>query len=758
MCPRQIFERLSKNIMSALGAMTLTVSLAGLAHGQTVVDQKIAADLRAVINAGPSKNINWVKKVKGEWLAKVLVVSSNSSDPELKVLRQAVTSMGGSVIYRYVSVPAISVVLPLQSVSVLAALSDVSTISPNRMTAKTDSFIEKITGALSTRATTTQRGVDGAGVGIAVLDSGVMRNHVDMLDASGATRVVQSLNFLDADAAQSGVAGKKGWGAPGADYSTDYYPGSKNLDAYLNYLQRGKASKDNSDDPYGHGTHVASVAAGTQRMTNPDTTGIAPKANIFDLRVLNEEGVGEVSDVLAAIDWMLYYQREYNIRVANLSLASDSTESYLTDPLCRAARAAVAAGITVVVAAGNFGQNIKGQEVYGSIGAPGNEPSVITVGSVNSHDTVARTDDTVNFFSSRGPTRGGYVNAAGTRVVDNILKPELVAPGNKILSAASLSGKTVNSLLMNNPGNGRGHGRSSVAKDQGDDLMVLSGTSIAAPQVAGAAALLIQANPGLTPALIKSILQYTAQALPNANLVQQGTGLLNVEGAVRLAGSLRQDTSSAIAAGKINVGDTLLATGKTMPTQSTTINGETFNWSRLVFAGGSSVFTGDELFTRYQGFYDPKVLWVRDRVKSYNPIYWSQPISYYGVPLRLKGVAEIGNASVNLLSLGVRSVNSVAGASNFAMATGLFMPTLNLANGVSQGTGVTMAETLRSFNGIVQFNGVVIGNGVTMAEGFSLGTGAAMAEGVSLAETVVLSESGSLAHSQSGKNVAQGEQ
>ena len=303
---KQIFDCLNKSLLSLVGALAITVSVGSIANAQTVVDQKIAADLRVVINSQPSKNINWLKKDKGEWKAKVLVVSSDASDPELKLLRQAVTGMGGSVIYRYVSVPAISVVLPLQSVRTLAARSDVSTISPNRMTAKTDSFIEKITGALSTRVTTpTQRGVDGSGVGIAVLDSGVMRNHVDMLDASGTTRVVQSLNFLDADAAQSGVAGKKGWGVSGADYSTDLYPGSKNLDAYLNYLQRGKATKDNSDDPYGHGTHVASVAAGTQRMTSPDTTGIAPKANIFDLRVLNEDGVGEVSDVLAAIDWML---------------------------------------------------------------------------------------------------------------------------------------------------------------------------------------------------------------------------------------------------------------------------------------------------------------------------------------------------------------------------------------------------------------------------------------------------------------------
>jgi serine protease AprX len=166
-----------------------------------------------------------------------------------------------------------------------------------------------------------------------------------------------------------------------------------------------------------------------------------------------------------------------------------------------------------VVAAGNFGRNLTGGEVYGRISSPGNDPSVITVGSINFKNTTARSDDSVNMFSSRGPTRGAYVDAGGVRRIDNLLKPDLVAPGNKIIGAAAtkasattptwnLLGSTFASSLVTPLG---------ITQIYGETQMMLSGTSIAAPAVAGTAALLLQANPGLTPPLVKAILQYSAQ-------------------------------------------------------------------------------------------------------------------------------------------------------------------------------------------------------------------------------------------------------
>ena len=159
-------------------------------------------------------------------------------------------------------------------------------------------------------------------------------------------------------------------------------------------------------DPYGHGSHVASIAAGNGAYQWPDTSGMAPNADLYDVRVLNENGVGNVADVIAGIDWVIQHAHQLNIRVMNLSLAAGSTESFITDPLARAARRAVATGIVVVVAAGNAGKTADGREVYGAVGSPGHDPSVITVGATNLHATATRTDDTVARFSSRGPTRG----------------------------------------------------------------------------------------------------------------------------------------------------------------------------------------------------------------------------------------------------------------------------------------------------------------------------------------------------------------
>ncbi len=425
--------------------------------------------------------------------------------------------------------------------------------------------------------------------------------------------------------------------------------------------------KETSPDLYGHGTHVASVAAGRGLGTGLLNSGIAPNANLYDVKVLDETGAGEVTDVLKGIDWVIMHSKEFNLRVMNLSLSTNSLESYETDPLCRAVRSAVAAGITVIVSAGNYGKSIDGKEIYGSISSPGNEPSAITIGSANPHATLTRTDDVVNTFSSRGPTRGGYVTAAGVRHYDNLLKPDLVAPGNKIISAQASSVSGFNQLVKDFP---QLRLSLTATAPTAADVMQLSGTSVLSPVVSGTVALLLQRNPGLTPPLIKALLQSTAQQIPNANLAQQGAGLLNIEGAIWLASVLRTDIKDAIAAGTIKADDSLLAVGKSFPTQSTIIGGESFKWGRYIFAGGSYILKDKRLFRNYQPFYNPGLLWVRNQARFYslwlgsgNSVMW------------LKGFSETTLMNTQLATPNVVNMSSLAGAA------GPFVTGVSIANG-----------------------------------------------------------------------------
>ena len=401
-----------------------------------VLASKLSPDLSAVMTSGvAAAGTTWALGSGSSMMMQLLVVA-NGVDPEMVALRAAVVANGGSVFMRYASVSALSVLLPMSSIHAVAARADVTTISPNRATARTASLLESTTGTLGTSISagsprlltrSTVTGLDGSGVGIAVLDSGIASTHAALLSVDGTkSRVTRAVNLLNYNSltnlasnflgsgATTASAGTTGWTA-GVDVSDAMAPNGLIRIAYEAAITT--TNLNSAHDVYGHGSHVASVAAGRGGFRTPDATGIAPNANLFDVKVLNDAGGGKMSDALAGIDWVLFHAREYNIRVLNLSLAANSTESFLTDPLCRAVRAASAAGITVVAAAGNFGKNLAGAEVYGSVGAPGNDPSVITVGSANPKATAVRTDDLVNGFSSRGPTRGGCPNRRRERGV-----------------------------------------------------------------------------------------------------------------------------------------------------------------------------------------------------------------------------------------------------------------------------------------------------------------------------------------------------
>ena len=676
-------------LVVALASMALLLAGPGLnaayadsKQGKNV--SKIARDLDdEITNYTPSKR-RWAREISGIRHVQSIIVS-NSSDPEMRDLRAQVLRHGGTVQAVHRSMRAITVRMPGRHVRELSRRADVISISPNRETRRTFSALESITGSLSGNVRTysssaSYTGVDGSGIGIAVLDSGVMKSH-DAFD-NGLNRVKRNVNMHNASTAN--------WGSTTSTV-TSLQPGSSALAAYENIIA---ADAETNHDPFGHGTHVASVAAGryftSQDSASPDISGIAPMANIYDVRVLDGLGSGTVSDALAGIEWVIYHAKEYNIRVMNLSLAGGSTESWLTDPLCVAVRNASAAGITVVVAAGNYGTKL-GKENYGTIGSPGNDPSVITVGAVNFKGTTERSDDTVNNFSSRGPTRGALVDAAGVRQVDNLLKPDLVAPGNKIIGAAATANDTLGWNFLGSFYRDYYVTPLGIQPTLKQTVMQMSGTSIAAPAVTGAVALMLQANPGLTPPLIKAILQYSAQPIPGANLLQQGAGLLNVDGAIRLARVLRTDINAAVDAGTISAGDSLLASDKTMPSAISTINGQTFNWSRIVYVGGNQMVSGQALFTKFQPLWDQRLVWASNRALRQTVNYWPSDIN---VPANtfVSSITSAPAPNQTMLTGGVRHATSLAGPSSLVSGTGAFLPTATLSAWLRSGSGYLLAN------------------------------------------------------------------
>ena len=268
-------------------------------------------------------------------------------------------------------------------------------------------------------------------------------------------------------------------------------------------------------DRFGHGTHVAAIIEGNPGQT-ADTSGyrgVAYGASLINLRVLGSDGSGSAADVIEAIDWAIDHAHAYNIRVINLSLGAAVLQPYRDDPVCAAVERAVRAGIVVVAAAGNHGETADGRKIVGGTTSPGNSPYALTVGALDAKGTADRGDDEVAAFSSRGPTR-----------FDLVLKPDLVAPGRRITSAeAAGSALSVNFPLQHVAGSGA------------NAYIYGSGTSMATAFVSGAAALLLEERPSLSPMGIKAALQMTSSFMPEAGLIGGGAGSLNVLAAADFA-------------------------------------------------------------------------------------------------------------------------------------------------------------------------------------------------------------------------------
>ena len=262
-------------------------------------------------------------------------------------------------------------------------------------------------------------------------------------------------------------------------------------------------------DPFGHGTHLAGIVGGNttaaKYVTPGYAGGTAPAVSLIDVRVLGADGVGFTSDVIAGIDWTIANRARYNIRIINLSLGHPVTESTATDPLCQAVARAVAAGIVVVTSAGNYGTTATGAPVLGGVTSPGNSPLAITVGAVDTFGTAGTSDDRVAPYSSRGPT-----------AFDLVVKPDVVAPGTKLVSLESYGSRLSSTFPQWH-----------IAGSSRNAYMRLSGTSMAAAVVSGGVALLLNANPSLSPAQVKIALQMGARYMSDGALIGAGAGEVN---------------------------------------------------------------------------------------------------------------------------------------------------------------------------------------------------------------------------------------
>ncbi len=316
-------------------------------------------------------------------------------------------------------------------------------------------------------------------------------------------------------------------------------------------------------DDAGHGTFVAGLIAGDGSASLPvedggwATTqfrGVAPAADVVAVKVLDRFGQGRASTVIAGIAWVIAHKDELGIRVLNVSIGGNPSGPTAEDPMAQAVEAAWKAGIVVVCAAGN-----EGEFGPGGVLSPGNDPAVITVGASDTRQTADVGDDAVCAYSSIGPT-----------LYDEVAKPDLVAPGNRLVSLrerASYIDRTFPENVVP---------VAEYAPDAPPSVKSayfrLSGTSTAAPVVAGAAALLLEQDPSLTPDDVKVRLLRSADPLPGATALQQGAGLLDVDGA--LAEACRAEGPALSA----DLGD-----GTTILSEDTYVEWDKFAWTKFAW-------------------------------------------------------------------------------------------------------------------------------------------------------------------------------
>jgi serine protease AprX len=394
----------------------------------------------------------------------------------------AVEALGGTVGEPLGLIEGFSATVPGDRLDALRSVPGVASVTEDAALTLTSAAVDEansLPGSLYNIATTTgaasmwDAGYTGKGVDVAVIDSGT--TPVDGLRTPGKVVYGPDLSF---------------------DSKVCTWSGCKDGPAH-------------NLDLYGHGTHMAGIIAGRDdaaaaTVTSAETgnfVGMAPDARIVSIKVADAKGRTDVSQAIAAIDWVVQNRKNngLNIRVLNLSFGTDGVQDYVLDPLTFAAEQAWRNGVVVVVAAGNGGAK-------GKLANPAYDPYVIAVGGTDTHGTAGIDDDKVAGWSNTG---------------DGARNPDVVAPGKSVVSLRT-SGSN---LDANNPG-----------ARTGERFFRGSGTSQAAAVVSGAAALLLSQRPDLTPDQVKALLTGTARKLPKADATAQGNGTIDLA-AARVAGT-----------------------------------------------------------------------------------------------------------------------------------------------------------------------------------------------------------------------------
>ena len=485
-------------ISCALVALALAlVPAASPVRAQSVTDEKIDPALRDLMTATPQKLLPVIVEVQHPLAPFVSAPNVDRAQAALDLLRQnGVPVAALSLIDAAAGFANAAGINALSLVPTVARIHHDATVGPQR---SADPPVvappDQLSGVYPLEVNADQvwqQGITGNGVTVAVLDSGVAAD-ADLVQP--ANRILASVNFAD---------------------------------------QRL------TSDPGGHGTHIAGIIAGNGFRSGGEFVGIAPQANIVDVRVLGSLGSGRISSVIRGIEWVIAHRAVYNIRVINLSFGARTNLSYRADPMASAVEIAWRRGLVVVAASGNGGP------LRDTVVTPGIDPYAITVGATDDQGTLSRRDDMLAWFSAWGSA-------------DSNAKPDLVAPGRRLVSLR-VPGSALDTLFPD---------RVVMARN-GSTYFRLTGTSMATGVVSGAAALLLARRPDLTPDQIKALLvgatqpygQDSGQVLPDP--IAGGSGLLDAYAAMTAAlRTASTSTSGGLLGGGLLGGGTLTSTPQT---------------------------------------------------------------------------------------------------------------------------------------------------------------------------------------------------